>query len=216
VAGQLDSASCDATVTVLGCAVVRAEPDDAVLWITLSQLADAPGPSLADVSSRGRALVALLDELGVADTDRSTIGVTVHEEFDHTPSGRRSLGHRAVSRVAVRLADPELIGRLITRATESLSARIDGPRWLISPDNPARLRAARLAAADARRRAAAYAEGVGATLGPAIQLSESEQQMSIRAAGGLKPMAASESIPIDHGEHEGTATVRATFALEPG
>ena len=128
------------TVTVRGDAIIRTEPDEAMLWITLSALEDAPGSALSDVSRRSNALVSLLDQLGVVRSDLSTTGITVYEEFDHTQSGRRSLGHRAISRVSVRLTDPDLIGRLIAQATEDLAARIDGPRWQIAPDNPVRLR----------------------------------------------------------------------------
>jgi uncharacterized protein len=203
------------TVTVTGRAVVRAEPDEAVLWISLSTVRDAPGPALSDVSARGNELVALLDRLGVERADRSTTGIAVNEEFDHTSDGRRSLGYRAVSRVSIHSADPNLIGRLIAQATESLAARIDGPRWLISASNPARLEASRQAAADSRRRAQAYAEGVGAMLGPLIRLIEADERFSIRAAGGLTPLAA-DPVPIEPGQQEVTAAVRATFALSPG
>jgi uncharacterized protein YggE len=202
------------TVTVRGDAILRAEPDEALLWITLSALEDAPGPALADVSARSNALVTMLDALGVAAADRSTTGITVYEDIDHTPNGRRSLGHRASSRVSVRLTDPALIGRLIARSTEELAARIDGPRWQIAPDNPIRLQVAREAAADGRRKAEAYADGVGATLGRLIRLSEPEHTHVIaRAAGGLKPMGV-EPLPIDPGEHEVAASIHVTFALE--
>lgn len=60
------------SVTVRGEAVLRAEPDEAMLWVTLSALEDDPGKALADVSRRSDALVAILDDLGVAAKDRST------------------------------------------------------------------------------------------------------------------------------------------------
>jgi uncharacterized protein len=127
------------TVTVRGEAVLRAEPDEAMLWITLTALEDDPGQALADVSRRSEALIALLDEVGVARAGRSTTGVTVYEEFDRTPSGRRSIGHRAAASISVRLTDPEPIGQLITKATTKLQARVDGPRWQIAAQNPVRL-----------------------------------------------------------------------------
>ena len=202
------------TVTVRGDAIIRAEPDEAMLWITLSALKDAPGPALSDVSARSNTLVVLLDELGVAKADRSTTGITVYEDFDHTQTGRRSLGHRAISRASVRLTNPDLIGRLIAQATEDLGARIDGPRWQIAADNPVRLEAARRAAADGQRKAEAYAEGVSAKLGRLIQLTEPDAHMGgIRTAGGLRPMAA-EPMPVEPGEHEVAASIQATFALE--
>jgi hypothetical protein len=210
-----DPADSAPTVTVRGQASIRAEPDEAVLWITLSALEDAPGPALSDVSARSNTLIALLDEAGVAKADRSTSGVTVYEEFDHTEKGRRSLGHRAVSRVSVRAADPELIGRLIARTTTDLSARIDGPTWLISLDNPVRLEAARQAAADAQRRAQAYAEGVGAGLGRIVRLNEAVDGHVAYGALAVR-QSRGESMPVEPGEHEVAASIQATFELEAG
>jgi uncharacterized protein len=218
---QMDATGADSglpppTVTVRGDAVVRSEPDEAVLWIALDALEDAPGTALSDVSVRTTALAALLDELGVAKTDRSTTGVTVSEEFDHTEEkGRHSLGHRAVARISVRLIDPEIIGQLIAQATESLAARIEGPRWLISPDNPVRLEASRQAAVAASRKAQAYAEGVGAKLGRLVQLSEPgvQHEMPMRLA---RARPASAPMPVEVGEHEVGASIEATFLLETG
>lgn len=113
------------------------------------------------------------------------------------------------------MTDPDLIGWLIARATEGLAARIDGPRWLISPTNPVRLEAARQAAQESRRKAQAYAEGVGARLGRLIGMAEPDQHFAVGAAGGLTPMAAGP-MPIEPGEHEVTAAVQTTFALESG
>jgi uncharacterized protein YggE len=79
------------TVTVVGEAAIRTEPDEAFVWVTLSAVDQSPGPALADVAKRSDALAALLDELGVGRAHRSTTGVTVAEDFDHTPQGRRPL-----------------------------------------------------------------------------------------------------------------------------
>jgi uncharacterized protein YggE len=210
-----------ATVTVRGEAVLRAEPDEAMLWVTLTALDADPGQALADVSRRAAALAALLDELGVEKPDRSTTGVTVHEEFDHTHSGRRSLGHRASASVSARFTDPEPIGRLMTRATVELQARIDGPRWQIGARNPVRLEAAREAAADGQRKAQAFADGVGAKLGHLIKLSEpgTESAGLMMRRTGFQAMAAAaggEPMTIEAGEHEVSAAVDVTFTLEPG
>jgi uncharacterized protein YggE len=203
----------EATVTVRGDAVVRAEPDEALLWVTLSTLEQAPGPALADVSARSTTLVAMLEELGIPGADRSTTGVSVHEEFDHTAEGRVSLGHRASTRVVVRVLDHKLIGRLIAEATETLEARIDGPRWQIALDNPVRLVAARRAAANAEHKARAYAEGIGATLGSPLALSEPDephmnQELAWRAASHT------DAVEIEPGEHEVSASIQVTFALQ--
>jgi hypothetical protein len=205
------------TVTVRGDGSVRSEPDEAILWITLSALDDAPGKALADVSARTSALVGLLDEVGVAKADRSTTGVTVEEEFNHTPEkGQHSVGHRATSRILVRLSDPEIIGQLIAKATENMAARIDGPQWLISLDNPARLEAAKLAAADASRKAQAYAEGVGAKLGSLVRLAEPGVQHETPVRLARRAALSGGGMHVEQGEHEVAASIEATFRLETG
>jgi uncharacterized protein len=205
----------NATVKVRGDAFIRTEPDEAMLWITLTALEDSPGVALRDVSARANALVAMLDDLGIAKADRSTTGVSVHEEFDHTRGGRRSLGHRAATRVSVRLTDHEQIGRLIERTVEELSARIDGPSWQIASDNSARLEAARQAAADAQRKARAFAEGVGARLGPPLELAEAEMQRPARfARAAAQPLSVGDSMPVEPGEQEVVASIHVTFALD--
>ena len=201
-------------VSVVGTAVVRAEPDEAMVVVTLSALEDGPGPALEDVARRSEGLVGLLDEFGIASSDRSTTGVSVHEDFDHTPEGRRSLGHRAASAIAVRLTDLELIGRLVTRATTELDARVDGPRWQVAADNPIRLEAARQAAADGQRKAQAYAEGVGARLGALIKLVEPESATLPRRTGKfIAASAASGELLVEPGEQDITAAIEVTFAL---
>jgi hypothetical protein len=206
------------TVTVRGEAVLRAEPDEAMLWITLTALENDPGQALADVSRRSEQLAAMLDDLGVANAHRSTTGVTVDEEFDHTASGRRSLGHRAAASTSVRLTDSELIGQLITKATTELQARIDGPRWQIAAQNPVRLDAAHEAAADGQRKAQAFAAGVGAKLGHLIRLNEPGTDLAgprmHRGGIHLESAAAAGPMPIEPGEHEVAAAIDVTFALD--
>lgn len=212
----MSSAAAAPTITVVGKAVLRAEPDEATLWINLSALDDSPADALADITNRSERVVGLLDSSGVSRADRSTTGVRVEEEFDHTTEGRRSLGHRASAQFAVRVTDAKLIGELISRATADAGGTVDGPHWAISEGHPARLDAAREAAADARRRAEAYAQGAGAKLGPLVGLAEpgTAQPKFIRrgafavAAGGLPAM------PVEAGELDVRASIEATFELQ--
>ena len=208
-----DAGAVQPSVTVLGESVIRTEPDEAIVWITLSATKPTPGSALADVARRSEGLRELLDELEIDRADRSTTGVTVAEDFDHTQEGRRSLGHRAMTSVSVRLADNELIGRLVMRASEELDARINGPRWRISASNPAWLEAARQASASAKAKAAAYAEGVQTRLGSLITLSDPEHGHRVIALASSRRSA--PDMDIESGEQEVIATVNATFELEP-
>ena len=82
--------------SVVGEAVLRAEPDEAMVLVTLSALEDTPGPALDDVARRCGSLIAVLDELSILPPDRSTTGVTVQEDFDHTPRGTTIAGSSCV------------------------------------------------------------------------------------------------------------------------
>jgi uncharacterized protein YggE len=202
---------------VVGEAGLRTEPDEAFVWITLSAVHDSPGPALADVAKRSETLAALLDELEISRSDRSTTGVTVAEDFDHTSAGRRSLGHRAAASLSVRLTNTDLIGRLLARASDELDARIAGPTWRVSPTNPAWLAVATQAAENARAKAAAYAAGVDAQLGALLELSEpghdrfrgtGPRELRARMASGGPDMV------VEAGEQEVVASIQATFELD--
>lgn len=71
-------------------AVIRAEPDEARLRIAVSALEPSAGAAIAEVSRRSAALTALLDELGVAAPDRSTVAVVVEEDLGGDGAARRS------------------------------------------------------------------------------------------------------------------------------
>jgi uncharacterized protein YggE len=204
------------TVTVVGEAALRTEPDEAFVWITLSALRESPGPALEDVATRSEALAQLLDELDIPRGLRSTTGVTVAEDFEHTSRGRRSLGHRAAATLSVRLTDTHVIGRMVMRASAELDARIAGPKWRVSPTNPAWLEVATQASANAKAKAAAYAAGVDARLGRLMALSEPGDRFG---RGMIQPLAARAAagpdVDVEAGEQEVVASIQATFALEP-
>ena len=200
------------TMTVRGEALLHAAPDEALLSIKINAAEPTPGGALSDVAARNERLVAILDELGIAAADRATAGVSVAEDIDHTQEGRRSLGHRASTRTVIRTADQQLIGLLIERATGELAAQIDGPNWRIAQANPVRLQAAKEAAVDGSRKAEAYAEGAGATVGRLLSLVEADPHSApvIRAAS-----ANVKRMPIETGEQEISSAVYMTFALKP-
>jgi uncharacterized protein YggE len=203
-----------AIVTVRGEAAIRTEPDEAFVWITLAATEPTPGPALSDVAKRSEALVALLNELAIAAEDRSTAGITVREEYEHTQDGRRSVGHYAASSVSVRVSNTQLIGTLVMRCSSELDARIAGPSWRVSASNPAWLEAAAAAARNARDKAAAYADGLDLQLGPLRALAEPDDgRQRNRPLARASAAAAGQDLPIETGELEVTARIEATFAL---
>jgi uncharacterized protein len=207
------------TVSVRGQAAVRAAPDEAFALIELTARDASPAVALADVVRRNERLVAILDELGIASADRSTHGLSLHDEFDHDGGRPRLVGRRATVSWVVRAGTSETVERVLVRAGDELDANIAGPNWQISAEHPAWLDAATRAAVRAREMAAAYAAGVGVELGPLISLTEP----AVSGARHAQPMmvttlarasaAAAGPMSMEPGEYEAVATIDATFAL---
>lgn len=203
-------------IAVYGQGVVGVEPDDAHLWLRLTRTDRDSAKAMSEVARRSEALQRVLDELAVDPADRSTRNVSVDEEWAHRRQRDVRVGFRASTVVRLRLTDAELIGRLISRATTEAGAEVDRLQWRVSPDNAAHGDACRRAARDARRRAEAYAEGLGVRLGSIERVVESREFRGEAIALGFtrRATAGTEEIVDAHpGEHELTASVDITFRL---
>jgi hypothetical protein len=205
-----------ATVTVRGQGATTAQPDVVVVGLTVEALRPTAPEAFAEATRLAADVVALCDELEVPDGARTTAGVSLAEHGEHTDAGWQHRGYRGSTRIAVRLADAGLASRLLSDAAARVGARIDGPTWRIAPDNPAQVEARRLAALDARARAAAYAEALGARLGAITSIAEPGT-----APPGAEPRAARTAVlleaspmPLEAGEHVVEAAVDVTFQLE--
>lgn len=214
------------TVTVRGDALVPGEPDEAHVLLEIKAVEKSPQRAMADASRRSDALQEIFEEVGVPAKARATSGISIGEETEWSSGKRKHLGYHAVNRVSVRLDDTEKVARLIAEATERCEATVWGPQWQIAAANPARAEAFGAAAADARRKAEAYASALGVRLGDVLSVVEpglvarTQQRHEIMpalppaAAPGARAAAAPPDIQIDAGALDIPASVEVTFALE--
>jgi uncharacterized protein len=201
------------TVTALGEAVASARPDEGIWTIELSAVQATPDDALQEINGRTGELERLLDELSIPAEQRSTMGVSVREEFDHDRDGKRiHRGYRASNVLTVRLSDPAESGRLIGGAIERAEASVNGPDWIVAADNPARIEAGERAAVAARRKAEAYAEALGLGLGAVREIRDATASRGPVA----RAFAAADvaTMHVDPGEIQVAAAVEVTFALE--
>ena len=161
-----------ATVTVRGHAVVPGTPDEARLTLELKTLESTAQAALAHVAERSEELERILDELEIAQERRSTSGISVSEEREYEDHRYVHRGYTASNQISIKLDDARLVGKLMREATNRSQARVSGPWWQVALDNPARTEAYRQAAADARRRAEAYVNALGARLGAVASVAE--------------------------------------------
>jgi uncharacterized protein YggE len=205
----------EGTVTARGEASVPGKPDEGMWTIMVGALDATPDAALGEVGTRSDALGTVLDELGVAPERRSTSGVTVREEFDYVDGKQVHRGFRAQNVITVRLTDAAAAGKLIQASIERAKAEVRGPVWWIAPDNPARVEACKRAAAEAKRKAEAYAEALGLQLGAVAEIRESATGPVPMPRGRAMTLAAAETpIDVDPGELNVDAQVEVSFHLE--
>ncbi|MBK9180133.1 MAG: SIMPL domain-containing protein [Acidimicrobiales bacterium] len=210
------------TVIVRGEATARARPDRVHLAVVVRALEADPDAALEEASRRLAAVQEVLDGEGVAPADRVTESVSLAEEREWVKDRLVHRGWAASARTAVALPDATGIGRILRRAVQVSGAEVQGPWWWVAPDNPARLEACGAAAAEARRKAQAYAEALGVRLGAVVAVAEPglgnrpTPQADTGPAVRMMAKAAAPAEPVvEAGDLTVAAAVEVTFRLEP-
>lgn len=205
-------------VVVRGEGAAPAKPDSVELSLTVSALEESPETALARAAERSEELGRVMDGAGVPPDRRVTSGVMVRQQREYERQRWVDKGYLATASMVVRLDEPSVLGALMRDAAGRADAQIDGPWWRVAPDNPARAEACRLATADARRKAEAYADGLGLRLGSALSIREpsTANPMPRPAALALRAQPAVEGaeIQVEAGSLDVTAAIEVTFQLQ--
>lgn len=181
-----------ADISVRGQAEGRLAPTSATVLVTVRV-----GPLRTPDDAARQAVEACTAVDEVIDAERgSLVEAVVHlsvrtgKEWDHTPKGRTLLGWTATrtSEVECRPDGPGLTA-MLGRLAGMKAVRLDGPRWQVAPGAEGMDDLRRAASADARDRAAAYADGLGLAVGVVQRIAEpGVRGVSITSEAGA-PMA---------------------------
>ena len=206
-----------ASVTVRGTATAGATPDEATVVVELAELRSTAEEAYTRVAERSAALRALFDELGIEPARRSSGGVSVGEHVEYVEGRQQHRGYRASARTSLRLHDADLVARVLREAVARADARVEGPWWIVRPDNPAHLEAARAAAAAARGKAEAYADALGVRLGALERVAEPGLEPPTPRYAERAMLAADAGAPeigVEPGELLVSASIEVTYGLE--
>jgi uncharacterized protein YggE len=159
------------TISVTGDASLTAANDSARVGFGVEGRGATRPVALRRSSANLRRVLTAVRQLGVADRDLRTRGVSVARRRDRR--GRRLPGYIARGGVSVVVRDVTQTGAVVDAAVAAGAASVDGPSFFID-DPRALLRRALVAAFDdARSKAAALAAEAGLTLGQAISIRDS-------------------------------------------
>ncbi|MFG3522128.1 SIMPL domain-containing protein [Nocardia nova] len=223
-----------ATVTTFGHGVATATPDRMQVSISIETRAEAVAAAYGRAGERTAAVTDALRADGVAASDIATTGLSVRTETTWTENeGTRITGYVATTSLTVNLripsdpaaadaaADPAAAdpAAVIARAVEAGGddVRLGGLNLTVADRADLLIRAREAAWDDALDRARRYAARAERALGPVLEITENasaapEPRGDIRfvAARSAAPGA---PVPVEYGEHEVTADLRATWQL---
>ena len=210
------------SIAVSGEGHVRAAPKIARVRLGVSETADTAREALDAMNSAltppldtaMSKVLARLGEAGIAPEDIQTGQLSLDRDYARAHDGQsRPEGFVATTLVELRVTDLDGLGMVLDAAVGEGANRLEGIEFALEDRAAAHDEARRAAVADAKARAALYAEAAGVELGEILSLSETG------AHGGPRPMmemrmAADSGVPIAQGEVEISAGVSLVFAID--
>jgi uncharacterized protein YggE len=153
------------TIRASGVGRVTATPDEAVVSVTIEQLADNASDARSRVAADVDRVFAALADAGIPEDAVETAAFSLRPEYDYSRDGREFLGYRASHTLTVTVA-PDRAGTVVDTAVDAGATRVDSVQFGLADDTRASLRAAALerATADARADADTVAGAAGLTV----------------------------------------------------
>lgn len=194
--------------------VEREVPNDAAeVRFTVSKERPGRAAALRIVAMRVRAVIAAAQSIpGVGPGDVSTGSISVRR----VERGKRPI-YRASESVTVVTHRPEAAGDLVAAGVAAGATSTRGPSFFVG-DREAAYDAALVEALQrAKRKAEMLAAAAGATLGPAITITESGNVIPVQGEPHASEPASGKSDPappVKPGTSTVKATVAAVFALQ--
>lgn len=208
------------TVSVTGKGVVSAEPDRAVVQMTIMSRSKALDSAQAEAARVTAAVLALVDNLDIDRSKVDTTGANVRPDYrwNREKEEQELRGYIADRQMSIRVDDLDQLGRLVEGAIKAGVNQVSPPR--LDSSRRAELHRDALAAAakDARANAEVLASTLGADLGDPISISDGMistpppgPQLRGLAANAMESDAAAT---YNAGDLTFTATVAVVFELK--
>jgi uncharacterized protein len=150
----------------------------------------------SNAADRSRAVEALSERAGAVDavlrSDAMADAIEVRQRSMHVGDRwdrTRRVGATAQLQLVLRATDLAVLDDLLAALFSAEPEWFDGPHWSLADETLAMREAQRLAVADARARAEAYAEALGAQLGTLLRLTDDGAEPPYPVGTRATPMA---------------------------
>ncbi|GJL91997.1 SIMPL domain-containing protein [Hyphococcus sp.] len=205
------------TISVTGEGRASAAPDMAVISIGVQSEAPTAAAALRQNSADMSATIKKLKELGVADRDIQTSGLSVNPRYNYEQNRSKPevIGFTASNSVSVKLRNLDSAGSIIDQAVQSGANSLGGVSFDFSEPKPLYDEARKAAVADAKAKAALLTEAAGVRLGKLLYIQEgyaAAPQPKMYAA--RMEMADASSVPMQAGESTVSMSVSLVYEIE--
>ena len=198
------------TVTVTGDGEATGTPDVAELSIGVSSRAKAAADALGTMSDRANKLIDVIKNVGVADKDVQTVGLSLQPITD---DAGQVTGYEAGTTVIAQIDDIGKVGPSIDAASKQVGddVRIDGVSFSFADAGSLDERGATDAVKRARRQAEELSKAAGVELGDVLSISEGSTASPVPSARA--GAADTASVPVQPGSQSVSVSVTMVFAV---
>ncbi|MFC6989652.1 SIMPL domain-containing protein [Haloplanus sp. GCM10025708] len=134
-----DAGSETPTISVSANGDAAAEPNLAVIQVSVEARADSADAARARVADDVSRMRAALGEAGVPDDAVTTATFHISPEYDHSDADRELLGYRAVHAFAIEVT-PDRAGEIVDVSVGNGATAVEGVRFTLTDDRRAELR----------------------------------------------------------------------------
>jgi uncharacterized protein YggE len=204
-------------ITVMGDGSASARPDQA--WISVGVQTSKPtaAEALAEANAATEAVLARLDQLGIARANVQTSGLSlfpIQEGAPKQPGADPAItGYRAVNQLTVLVSDLNKVGQVLDGVVAAGANTVGGVRFGLKDDSALRAQALQDAIKSARPKADTMAAGLNLKTGQVLVVQEEGTFSPVAPAAQLAGKGG--DVPIEAGQLTVRVRVQVTFALVP-
>jgi hypothetical protein len=199
---------------------VTVTPDIAKITIGIEENGTNLKQVQDSVNKKSKVLTDALKKLGLADTDIKTTSYNVYPQYDFTSSVQKITGYQVSTDYEVTVKNFDLINNVILAATNAGANTVDGINFEVNDSvKKQKLQDARdLAVKDAKDKAEGLARSAGISLGKIINVSENQnnnsvRQLSLPVSGGGDLQKSIAQPNIQAGQTEIDVTVSLSYEV---
>ncbi len=212
VSAQQTDALLAPSVTVVGSAEVRGEPDMAEISIGVVTEAESAAEAVKQNNQAMEQLFDALDRHDIAKKDIQTGSFNISPQRQNEPERRQITGYLVTNQVRIRIRQISALGDILDAVVQQGANQIHGVNFSIQDPTKLLDEACRKAMADARRKATLYASEADAKLGKVLLIEAGDRAPRPVMRRGVQ-MFGEAAVPISPGEQTLSARVTVTYAL---